>query len=331
MNRRGFITVVGGAAVASSASWPFGAQAQSAMPVIGLLGSESAHEWTDRLRAFRQGLGETGYVEGRNVAIEYRWAEGRNDRLPALAAELTRRPVNLIAVLGNTASALAAKAATTTIPIVFRIASNPVEIGLVPSLSRPGGNLTGVTTMGVEVGAKQLELLHELVPAATTVALLANPTNPALMQTQVNDLERAARTLRLDLHVLHASAPADFEPAFAEMARLKVGALVVGVDAFFNGHSGQLSELALRHAMPAVSPYREFSAAGGLMSSGGEVTSAVRQAGIYAGRILKGERPEDLPVQQVIRFDLILNLKTARALGLTVPLTLQAAADEVIE
>jgi len=327
MNRRELITLLAGAA----AVWPFAAHAQSAMPVIGLLGSESAHEFTDRLRAFRQGLGETGYVEGRNVAIEYRWAEGHNDRLPALAAELTRRPVNLIAVLGNTASALAAKSATSTIPIVFRIASNPVEIGLVPSLSRPGGNLTGVSTMGVEVGAKQLELLHELVPAATTVALLANPTNPALMQTQVNDLQRAARTLGLDLHVLHASAPADFEAAFAEMARLKVGALVVGVDAFFNGHSEQLSGLALRHAMPAVSPYREFSAAGGLMSYGGEVTSAVRQAGIYAGRILKGERPEDLPVQQVIRFDLILNLKTAKALGLTVPLTLQAAADEVIE
>jgi putative tryptophan/tyrosine transport system substrate-binding protein len=334
MNRREFFTLAGGAATSSlscSMFWPLAAHAQSSVPAIGMLASESAQHWADRLKAFRQGLGEAGYVEGRSVAIEYRWAEGHNDRLPGLAAELVRHRVNLIAVLGSTPSVLAAKAATNTIPIVFRIASNPVDIGLVPSLSRPGGNITGVTTMGAEVGAKQLELLHELVPAATTIALMVNPTNPVLMQTQVNDLQRAARTLGLDLHVLRASAPAEFDGVFAEAARLKAGALVIGVDAFFNSRSEQLGELALRHSLPTVSPYREFAVAGGLMSYGGGINDASRLAGLYAGRILKGEKPEDLPVQQAIKLELILNLKTAKALGLTVPLTLQATADEVIE
>jgi putative ABC transport system substrate-binding protein len=334
MNRREFFTLVGGAATSSlscSLCWPLVAHAQSSVPVIGVLASETAQHWADRLKAFRQGLGESGYVEGRSVAIEYRWAEGHNDRLPGLAAELVRHPVNLIAVLGSTPSVLAAKAATHTIPIVFRIASNPVDIGLVPSLSRPGGNITGVTTMGAEVGAKQLELLHELVPAATTIALMVNPTNPVLMQTQVNDLQRTARTLGLDLHVVRAGAPAEFDGVFAEANRLKAGGLVVGVDAFFNSRSEQLGELALRHSLPTVSPYREFAVAGGLMSYGGGISDASRLAGVYAGRILKGEKPEDLPVQQAIKLELILNLKTAKALGLTVPLTLQATADEVIE
>jgi putative ABC transport system substrate-binding protein len=327
MNRRELITLLGGIA-----ALPLAARAQqAAMPVIGLLGSESPDWYKDRLRAFREGLGETGYVEGRNVTIDYRWAEGRNDRLPPLAAELVKQQVALIATLGNTASTLAAKAATSTIPIVFRIASDPVEVGLVASLARPAGNLTGVTTLGVEVGPKQLALLHEMVPAATVVALLVNPTNPALAETQSRVLPAAARTLGLRLHVLNASTDGDFDVVFASLAQLRAGALVIGVDAFFNSRSDRLAELAARHAVPTVSAYQEFTAAGGLMSYGGGVVASSRQAGVYAGRILKGEKPADLPVMQSTKVSLIINLKTAKALGLNVPITLQAAADEVIE
>ena len=327
MNRRELITLLGGIA-----ALPLAARAQqAAMPVIGLLGSESPDWYKDRLRAFREGLGETGYVEGRNVTIDYRWAQGRNDRLPLLAAELVQQQVALIATLGNTASTLAAKAATSTIPIVFRIASDPVEVGLVASLARPGGNLTGVTTLGVEVGPKQLALLHEMVPAATVVALLVNPTNPALAETQSRVLPAAARTLGLRLHVLNASTDGDFDVVFASLAQLRAGALVIGVDAFFNSRSDRLAELAARHAVPTVSAYQEFTAAGGLMSYGGGVVASSRQAGVYAGRILKGEKPADLPVMQSTKLSLIINLKTAKALGLNVPITLQAAADEVIE
>jgi putative tryptophan/tyrosine transport system substrate-binding protein len=326
MKRRAFITLLGGAAVA----WPLAARAQQpAMPVIGLLGSESPDWYTDRLRAFREGLGETGYVEGRNVTIDYRWAQGRNDRLPPLAAELVQQQVALIATLGNTASTLAAKAAT--IPIVFRIASDPVEVGLVVSLARPGGNLTGVTTLGVEVGPKQLALLHEVVPTVTVVALLVNPTNPALAETQSRVLPAAAHTLGLSLHVLNASTDRDFDAVFASLAQLRAGALVIGVDAFFNSHSEQLAALAARHAVPTISAYQEFTAAGGLMSYGGSIVASSRQAGVYAGRILKGEKPADLPVMQSTKVSLIINLKTAKALGLNVPITLQATADEVIE
>jgi putative tryptophan/tyrosine transport system substrate-binding protein len=325
--RREFITLLGGAA-----AWPLVARAQNAaMPVIGLLGSESADWYANRLRAFREGLSETGYVEGRNVTIDYRWAEGRNDRLPPLAAELVQQQVALIATLGNTASTLAAKAATSTIPIVFRLASDPVEVGLVASLARPGGNLTGVTTLGVEVGPKQLALLHEVVPAATVVALLVNPTNPALAETQSRVLPAAARTLGLRLLVLNASTDRDFDEVFASLAQLRAGALVIGVDAFFNSHSDRLAQLAARHAVPTVSAYQEFTAAGGLMSYGGSIVASSRQAGVYAGRILKGEKPADLPVMQSTKMSLIINLKTAKALGLNVPITLQAAADEVIE
>jgi putative ABC transport system substrate-binding protein len=301
------------------------------MPVIGLLGSESLDWYAARLRAFGEGLGETGYVEGRNVTIDYRWAEGRNDRLPALATELVQQHVALIATLGNTASTLAAKAATSTIPIVFRIAADPVEVGLVASLARPGGNLTGVTTLGVEVGPKQLALLHEMVPAATVTALLVNPTNPALAETQSRAVPAAARTLGLSLHVLNANTDRDFDAVFARLGELRAGALVIGVDAFFNSHSAQLAALATRHAVPTVSAYQEFTAAGGLMSYGGSIVASSRQAGVYAGRILKGEKPTDLPVMQSTKLNLIINLKTARALGLNVPITLQAAADEVIE
>ena len=327
IGRREFITLVGGAA-----TWPVVAQAQQpAMPVIGLLASASPDFYADRLRAFREGLRETGYDESRNVRIEYRWSGSRNDQLPALAADLVRQQVAVIVTLGNTASTLAAKAATTSIPIVFRIAANPVEAGLVASLAHPGGNLTGVTTLGVEAGPKQLELLCELIPAATVVGLLVNPTNPSLAETQSRDLQTAARTLGLDLHVLRASIEGDFDSAFATLVRLRAGGLVIGADTFFNSRSELLAGLATRHAIPAISPYRDFAAAGGLMSYGGGVVAGSRQAGVYTGRILNGERPADLPVQQSTKVDLIINLKTAKTLGLKVPLTLQVAADEVIE
>jgi putative ABC transport system substrate-binding protein len=309
-SRRDFITLLGGAA-----AWPLAARAQqSGMPVIGLLGSATPDWYAERLRAFREGLGETGYVEGRNVTIDYRWAEGRNDRL-----------------LGNTASALAAKAASSSTPIVFRIAADPVEVGLVASLARPGGNLTGVTTLGVEVGPKQLALLHEVVPAATVVALLINPTNPALAETQSRVLPAAARTLGLSLHVLNASTDRDFDAVFASLAELRAGALVIGVDAFFNSRSDRLAALAARHAVPTVSAYQEFTAAGGLMSYGGSIVASSRQAGVYAGRILKGEKPADLPVMQSTKVNLIINLRTAKTLGLNVPIQLLARTDEVIE
>jgi putative tryptophan/tyrosine transport system substrate-binding protein len=328
VNRREFITLLGGAAVA----WPLAARAQQpAVAVVGLLGSASPDFYEDRLRAFRQGLSETGFEEGRNVIIEYRWSGSRNDQLPALAADLVRRQVAVIVALGNTASALAAKAATSSIPIVFRIAANPVEAGLVASLAHPGGNLTGVTTLGVEAGPKQLELLCELIPAASVVGLLVNPTNPTLAETQSRDLQAAAHSLGLNLHVLHASIEGDFYSAFETLVRLRGGGLVIGADTFLNSRSELLAQLATRHAIPTISPYREFPAAGGLMSYGGGVIASSRQAGVYTGRILKGERPADLPVQQTTKVDLIINLKTAKTFGLKVPLTLQVAADEVIE
>ena len=254
-----------------------------------------------------------------------------NDRLPPLAAELVQQHVAVIATLGNTAATLAAKAATATIPIVFRIAADPVEVGLVASLARPGGNLTGATTLGVEVGPKQLELLHEVVPAVTVVALLINPTNPALAETQSRVLPTAASSLGLSLHILNASTDRDFDAVFASLAQLRAGGLVIGVDAFFNSRSDQLAALAARHAVPTISAYQEFTAAGGLMSYGGSIVASSRQAGVYAGRILNGEKPADLPVMQSTKVSLIINLKTAKALGLNVPITLQAAADEVIE
>jgi putative ABC transport system substrate-binding protein len=327
MKRREFFTLLGGAAM-----WPLAARAQQhAMPVIGLLGSASADWYAGRLRTFREGLGETGYVEGRNVTIEYRWADGRNDRLPQLAAELVQKHVALIATLGNTASALAAKAATSTIPIVFRIAADPVEVGLVASLARPGGNLTGITTLGVDLGPKQLAMLHEMVPSVKVVALLVNPTNPALAENQLQVLPAAGRTLGLNLHVLNASTDRDLDAVFATLAQLRAGALMIGVDAFFNSRSDKLAALATRHAVPTVSAYQEFTAVGGLMSYGGSIVAASRPAGVYAGRILKGENPADLPVMQSTEVSLAVNLKTAKALGLIVPPALLARADEVIE
>jgi putative ABC transport system substrate-binding protein len=325
MKRRQFITLVGGAAVA----WPLAARAQQpAMPVIGFLGSESPDLFADRLRGFRQGLSETGYAEGRNVAVEYRWAEGRNDRLPALAADLVGRKVSVIVTGGGTPAARAAKAASTTIPIVFQVGGDPVPLGLVASLNRPGGNLTGVNSLNGELVPKQLELLHELVPAATTMALLVNPTN---LGNAVRDAQPAARPLGLQLEILYASAEPDFDTVFATLTKLRAGGLAINADPFLQSRSEQLAQQALRHAVPAIAQLREFVAAGGAMSYGGSIREQLRQVGIYTGRILKGEKPADLPVQQSTKVDLIINLKTAKALGLTVPLALQASADELIE
>jgi putative tryptophan/tyrosine transport system substrate-binding protein len=327
MKRREFISLLGGAA-----AWPRAARAQQgAMPVIGFLGGASPDRWVGRLRAFHQGLSETGYVVGRNLAIEYRWAEGQNDRVPSLAAELVGRQVSVIAAPGSVPAALAAKAATTTIPIVFEIASDPVELGLVASLAQPGGNITGVTSLNAQVGPKRLELLHELVPTATVVGLLVNPTNPNEAEPTTKNLQAAARSLGLEMHVLHASAEGDFDAAFATLIQLRAGALAIGTDPLFTSRLEQLAALTVRHAVPSVYQFREFTAAGSLMSYGGSLTDTFRAVGVYTGRILKGDKPADLPVQQATRVELFLNLKTAKALGLTVPIPLLGRADEVIE
>ena len=327
LKRREFITLLGGAAVA----WPLAAHAQQpSLPKIGVLCSKSPSEEARLLAWFRQGLNEIGYVEGHNVAIEYSWAEDQNDRLQALAADLVRRQVAVIATPGSTPAALAAKAATTTIPIVFTTAGDPIALGLVANLSRPGGNMTGATSMGVELGPKQLEVLRELVPTATTMALLINPASPAIAESTTKQMQAAARTLGLNLQVVHASTELDFDTVFATLIQ-RAGGLVIGPDAFFTARAQELGALALRHRVPAIYQYPEFAAAGGLMTYGASITELYRQAGVYVGLILKGEKPADLPVRQSTRVELIINLKTARALGLTVPLTLLGRADELIE
>jgi putative ABC transport system substrate-binding protein len=326
MKRREFISLLGGAA-----AWPHAARAQHpAMPVIGFLNSESPDLFAYLVRAFRQGLSEYGYVEGGNVGIEYRWAHGQYDRLPALVADLIRRQVTVIAA-NSPAPVMAAKAATTTIPIVFATGYDPVTAGLVASLARPGGNLTGVTTLTAEVGPKRVELLHELMPTATSIALLVNPAAGSFRETISTDLQAAARKRGLQFHVLHASAVRDFDTVFATLAQLRADGLVIGSDPFFNSQSEQLAALAIRHAVPTIYQYREFAAAGGLMSYGGSLTDMYRQVGIHTGRILKGEKPSDLPVHQTTKVELIINLKTATVFGLDVPRTLLVRADEVIE
>jgi putative tryptophan/tyrosine transport system substrate-binding protein len=316
IKRRDFITLLGGAAVA----WPLAARAQQPpIQVIGFLSSETSGVYAHMADAFRQGLSEAGYVEGRNVVIEHRWAEGRNDRLPVLAADLVRREVALIIAAG-TAATLAVKAATTTIPIVFSIATDPVAEGLVASLNRPGGNATGVTNLGTELVQKQVEKLHDMVPTARVMAILVNPSNPVIAEPATKDAHAAARRLGLQIHVIHASTERDVDTAFASLVQLGAGALVVSPDPFFISRGGQIAALAIRHAMPAI---RGLAASGLLMSYGPTITDGYRRVGIYAARILKGERPSDLPVQQSTKFDLVINLTTAKVLGLDVPLHLQ--------
>jgi putative ABC transport system substrate-binding protein len=329
MKRRAFIAGIGGAATAAMLR---AARAQQPpMPVIGFVNVASPQSYAGQLAAFLKGLGETGYVDGHSVAIEYRWAEGQSDRLPAMLADLVHRQVAVIAAT-STPAALAAKAATTAIPIVFETGGDPIRLGLVASLNRPGGNVTGVTQTNVEVAPKRLQLLHELVPAATSIALLVNPTNPSLAEPTTKELKAAARTLGLELHVLNASTEREFEAVFATLVQLGAGGLVIGPDPFFISREEKLAELALRHVVPAVFEGRVFAAAGGLISYGGSVADSYHLAGIYTGRILKGDKPADLPVQQATtKVELVINLKTAKALGIDVPNTLIGRADEVIE
>jgi len=325
VRRREFITLLGGA----MAAWPLVTRAQQpTVPVIGFLSGTSSRGYAPY--AFREGLREGGFVEGQNVKIEYRWADDHYERLPELAADLVNRSVALIAAPNN-ATALAAKAATATIPIVFLVGDDPVRLGLVASLNRPGGNITGVTSLNRELGRKRLELLHELLPSATVLAVLVKSDNPNTAEYQSNEVQAEANAFGLQLHVLQASHEEDFDTVFAEAGEIRAGGLVISPDPLFLDHSEQLAALASRQAVPTISPYREFAVAGGLVSYGGSLTDQLRLIGVYTSRILKGEKPADLPVQQTMKVELIVNLKTAKALGITVPQSVQSRADEVIE
>ena len=325
--RRRDLLILGGAAVA----WSIAEHAQQrTMPVIGFLSSRSPGEAALLVAAFRQGLNETGYIEGQNLAIEYRWAEGHYDRLPALAADLVERKVAVIAALGGTPSARSAKNATPTIPIVFSMGDDPVAIGLIASLARPGGNLTGLSFLVTELTPKRLELLIELVPQAKVIALLINPANTGA-ERSVRETQEAARAKGVQLPILRAGTESDIDAAFSSLVQLQAGALVVQADPFLDGQREQLVALAARHAVPAIYGFREFAASGGLITYGTSLTAVYRQVGTYVGNILKGANPADLPVQQPTKFELVVNLKTAKALGLTVPQSILARADEVIE
>jgi putative tryptophan/tyrosine transport system substrate-binding protein len=328
MKRREFITLLGGMA----AAWPLAARAQQpATPVIGFLHPASPDTYTDRLRAFRQGLKETGFVEGENVAVEYRWAENQFDRLPALATELVRRPVAVIVTTGGPVPALAAKSASAAIPIIFAVGDDPVRLGLVASLARPGGNSTGINFFSDELTAKRLGLLRELVPAATRVAVLVNPATAAATPTMLPDLEAAARAMGLEIQVVNANTSSEIDAAFATLTRVRPDALFVTGGPFLLSRRVQLALLAVRHAVPTSYGSREYVEFGGLMSYGTSQTDVLRQVGVYAGRILKGAKPADLPVLQAVKFELVINQQAARAIDLTVPPTLLARADEVIE
>jgi len=328
LDRRAIVTLLGG----TMAAWPLVAPAQqpAKLPTIGFVGSDSPDSWVVMLRAFRLGLKATGFIEGQNMAIEYRWAEGRNDKLPALTADLVDSQVAVI-VAPTTPSVLVAKAATKTIPIVFFTAGGPIDLGLVTSLRRPDSNLTGATTLTLEVAPKWVQFLHEMVPTATSLAVLINPTSPNLAETQSRDLQTAARNRGLPLHVLRASTELGFDAVFESIARLRAGGLVISSDSFFYSRSNQLADLASRHSVPTIFAFREFVAAGGLMSYGGSLTESFRWVGVYAGRILKDEKLADLPVQQATKIELFINLNTAQKLGLEVPPTLLTRADDVIE
>jgi len=327
IGRRELIVAIGGAIIGK----PLAARAQqAAMPVIGFLGSTSPELWTIQLRAFQEGLGETGYIEGRNATIEFRWARGQYDRLPALAADLVRHQVAVIVAAG-TPSTLAAKSATTTTPIVFHSALDPIKAGLAASLNRPGGNITGVTTLGVELGLKRLEVLRALTPSAAVIGQLVNPSDSALAAAEMREVRDAARAFGLHLQILNASTESEIKAAFTTLDELRADALLVGADPFFMTRREQIVAEAARHSIAAMYFTREYPAAGGLMSYGGNLSDTYRQAGIYAGRILKGDKPGDLPIQQLTKIELVLNLKTAKALGITFPITLLGRADEVIE
>jgi putative tryptophan/tyrosine transport system substrate-binding protein len=328
MRRRKFVALLSSAA----AVWPLAVYGQqSAMPVVGFLNAASPQGFPRQLTAFLKGLGEAGYIDGRNVVIQYRWAEGHNERMPAMAADLVNNQVTVIAAT-STPAALAAKAATSTIPIVFETGGDPIELGLVTSLSRPGGNATGAASLTVKtLAAKGLELLHELIPQARVIGLMVNPTNPTGAESQKKEVLSYAPTFGLEMHVLNASSEGDFEGVFAKLVELRAIGLLISADAFFSSNSQRLAALSVRHAIPTLYSRREFPVAGGLVSYGSDVTEAYRLAGIYTGRVLKGEKPADLPVQQATKVELVINLKAANTLGVTVPLPLLGRADEVIE